>query len=204
MCEVINNAILCSCAITGAVVAVLGLSTWRAQLRGQAEYELARRVLVAVLKYREAIRSARSPFSTVDIDAVDPHRQMPEVEQQQRARRRNYEERWNRVTAARAVLAAELFEVEAVWGGQVLEPFRALWDVERELYYAFLQQLDLDDPSSGEKASAEERKLIRHTIFRGAKDDPIEPRLEKAIEAIKTKFTPHLRPSRLPSLTVRR
>ncbi len=52
---------LSGAAITGAVVAVKGLGTWQRQLKGQSEYELSRRILVALFKYRDAITGVRHP-----------------------------------------------------------------------------------------------------------------------------------------------
>ena len=42
-------------AIGGLVIAVMGLSTWRRQLRGQDEYQLARRLIGALCKVRESL-----------------------------------------------------------------------------------------------------------------------------------------------------
>ncbi len=53
--SVVKDIVLSGAAITGAVVAVKGLGTWQRQLKGQSEYELSRRILVTVFKYRDAI-----------------------------------------------------------------------------------------------------------------------------------------------------
>jgi len=42
--------------------ALLGLRTWRHQLKGNAEYELARRYLRGVYRVRDAIRLIRAPL----------------------------------------------------------------------------------------------------------------------------------------------
>lgn len=43
-------------AIIAAGAAVLGVSTWRKQLRGQADYQLAEEMLIAVYKYQELLQ----------------------------------------------------------------------------------------------------------------------------------------------------
>ncbi|OQY20711.1 MAG: hypothetical protein B6I35_10155, partial [Anaerolineaceae bacterium 4572_32.2] len=49
-------------ALVAATVAIMGLRTWRKQLRGKTEYELARRLLRSVYRVRDAIRIVRNPF----------------------------------------------------------------------------------------------------------------------------------------------
>lgn len=49
-------------ALAAAAVAGLGLATWREQLKGRTEYDLARRMLKKTYRLREAVRAARSPL----------------------------------------------------------------------------------------------------------------------------------------------
>ncbi|MCD4813731.1 hypothetical protein K8S19_08585 [bacterium] len=50
--------------LTGAAIAVAitGLNTWKRQLKGKFEYDLCRRILVTLFKYRDAIDGVRHPF----------------------------------------------------------------------------------------------------------------------------------------------
>jgi hypothetical protein len=183
-------------AMTGAVVAILGLSTWRAQLHGQVRYRLARRVLTATFAYRDTVRSARFPGSILDVETVDPDGRMPYQERLRHAQQRDYKERWDRISRARSVIEAALIEAEAVWGKSCRAPFEALWGLENKLYGAFLEQIDLSDPNNNETASREEREQIRRTIYRHTKNDPIDPRLDQAINAVEERFAPYLRSHR--------
>jgi type IV secretory pathway VirB2 component (pilin) len=49
-------------AATAAVIGVLGLRTWKAQLKGKTEYETARSLLRCVYRVRDAMRVVRNPF----------------------------------------------------------------------------------------------------------------------------------------------
>ena len=53
-------------ATTGACiasfVAIKGLRTWQRQLKGNSEYDLARKLLVSAYKLRDAIEGFRAPF----------------------------------------------------------------------------------------------------------------------------------------------
>ncbi len=48
--------------IIGSYVALVGLSTWKKQIKGRTEYDLAKSALRTVYKAREAILFARNPF----------------------------------------------------------------------------------------------------------------------------------------------
>ncbi|HEV7671086.1 MAG TPA: hypothetical protein VGS22_21420 [Thermoanaerobaculia bacterium] len=56
------NAIAAIAAASAAVVAVIGLNSWRQQLRANADFEAARRSLLATLKVRDTILAFRNPM----------------------------------------------------------------------------------------------------------------------------------------------
>src|SRR5260221_5644218 len=64
-------------AVIGSYVALMGLSTWKRQLKGHTDHELARRILVSLYKYRDAINGVRHPMMTNN-EFSDP----PESERQ--------------------------------------------------------------------------------------------------------------------------
>ena len=56
-----RDALTALAAVGAVVIGGLGLSTWRRQLKGHAEYELARRVLRALYTARDNLFHVRSP-----------------------------------------------------------------------------------------------------------------------------------------------
>ncbi len=58
----IKDIVLICTVIVAAYVGLKGLSTWRSQVHGQTEYDLAKRILRATYKAREAIHGVRNPF----------------------------------------------------------------------------------------------------------------------------------------------
>lgn len=50
-------------ALTVAIVAILGLRTWRKELTGQAKFDLARNVMFLGFKMKANFKSARNPFT---------------------------------------------------------------------------------------------------------------------------------------------
>ena len=57
----LKDILLGGAAITGAFIANKGLTTWKRQHKGNSEYELSRRILVTLYKYRDAIDGVRHP-----------------------------------------------------------------------------------------------------------------------------------------------
>src|SRR5262245_66005117 len=59
---VLKDALLGLAAATTAVVAVLGLKNWGRELRGRATFEIARSLVKATYKLRDALTVSRSPL----------------------------------------------------------------------------------------------------------------------------------------------
>jgi hypothetical protein len=57
----IKDVLTAIAAVGAASIGLLGLATWRKQLKGRTEYELARRLLVAVYRIRNAVSYLRNP-----------------------------------------------------------------------------------------------------------------------------------------------
>jgi hypothetical protein len=60
--ESFQNGILTAVAIGGVLIAWSGLSTWKKQLHGVHEFDLARRILLSVYKIEDGVKNVRSPF----------------------------------------------------------------------------------------------------------------------------------------------
>src|SRR5215212_10812739 len=60
----IKDLVTVFATVIGGGIAIYGLVAWKRQLRGRTEYELARRVLRAVYKVRDAIQGVRNPLQS--------------------------------------------------------------------------------------------------------------------------------------------
>ena len=58
----IKDVLLGLAAATTAVVAVIGLKNWSRELKGKAEFEIARNMIRATYKLRNELQICRSPF----------------------------------------------------------------------------------------------------------------------------------------------
>jgi hypothetical protein len=89
--------------VTATIIAYAGLQTWKKQLRANAEYDLARRALIAVYKVRDAVNNCRI--------FIDPREHIEEAKKQHNLQ-------IAKVDDSTSSLAVELLEAEAVWGDE--------------------------------------------------------------------------------------
>ena len=173
--ERIANMVLASSAVIGAVsalagaiIAGIGLRTWRRELLGRVEYDLARRLLKGVFELRNAIRQVRSVWATEGTDA-----------------------RCERVDRKRGELDASLLEAEVLWGGRLQQAKRQLkecLDILGEKmalrYEAHEQGLQLTD--------AEKKEMTAILCGHGRKDDQFGQKVDAAVRAFEDVLRPHL------------
>lgn len=193
--ELIRNVITALAAGTGATVAVVGLRTWRKQLRGKTEYELARRLLRAALKVRDELAYVRGPFisageiaAAVEESGTDVD--MPSEEAGEIARAR----RWKYLTDALSDFELEALEAEVIWGGEITTQLSALRECVRRLRgasweYGFLQ-------NSGSPFKKDERQRLvelRRVVFGSSgESDGFAAEVQEAISGIEAHLRPHL------------
>jgi hypothetical protein len=148
-----KDLILSGAAITGAVVAIKGLGTWQRQLKGQSEFELSRRMLVSLFKYRDAIDGVRNPFiwahempTPSDAEAKGMSYEQIRFYGVSKA----YQARWDKVHLERTGLYADLLHAEAMWGSESRNLFKVLYDLEHELLTRIRHHIVLINPDTPE------------------------------------------------------
>ncbi|MBZ0097807.1 MAG: hypothetical protein K8F30_01905 [Taibaiella sp.] len=111
----LSSVVIAAAAIVTARTAINGLNTWRHQLAGKVEYELAKQHLTGVYRYRDAVRMARieyfqsSPQYTANMNSDE--RDKAEHE----ARVKTFRERQNVISKEKELLYPLVVEAEALW-----------------------------------------------------------------------------------------
>ncbi|MBC8783640.1 hypothetical protein [Pseudomonas fluorescens] len=116
-------------------IGLAGLVTWRRQLKGTADHDLARRVLVDLYGYRECIKYVRSAHNWVK-DTTLPENEVDGLSSSQIGYRGNlqaYGRRLESIKTKRVILGPALLESEAVWGTELKKLFESLYAFEFEL-----------------------------------------------------------------------
>ncbi|MDO8742462.1 MAG: hypothetical protein Q7J45_02895 [bacterium] len=178
-------------AVIVAVAAVLGINTWRKQMRGQTEYELARRYLRSVYKVRDAIKSTRNPFIPVG-EMVDSLKKQgseeDDLNDNRKMNRAVYSNRWSKVVEAISDLSVELTEAEVVWGKEAVKLTKEIRDCTSKLMLNIKWFLDDKRQFSVEKLTE-----IDDVIYDRGEGDKFNEVLDKAVEAIEKYLENHLR-----------
>jgi hypothetical protein len=84
-------------ALSGIVIAFVGLKTWRRQLKGTHDFELAKRLMLDAYNLEESIKQFRNPFIIGNNE------------------RDEYDRRWKEVVSFANELRASLTEAQIIW-----------------------------------------------------------------------------------------
>ncbi|MBI2063871.1 MAG: hypothetical protein HYT65_02670 [Candidatus Yanofskybacteria bacterium] len=185
--QVLKDLVTMIAAITASVVAVLGLSAWKKQLKGKTYYELARRYLGAVYKARDAIRYVRAPFIASG-EIITALKESGYDESDYADRKKSdqavYSRRWKKLTETLSVLELEQIDAEVSWGKEVAtiaEDFNKCW---RKLYSRLNWFL-----RGGEGMKPEDIDII----YDMGEDDEFNKEIKKAVEQIEVYLKKHLK-----------
>ena len=196
----LKDIVIAIAAAVGAWIAYQGLNTWNRQLKGSAEYELARRLLKCTYKLRDALKGVRHPAmwaAEMPSPPAEDAKSMKWDERHYYGLSRAYEMRWQKVADIRTELQAEALEAETLWGQDVHQQFKQLYDLQVELLMAVRNYLSVSDPSElpeTKKALQEIRRKQRNILYDHLTDeDEFTRDINSAISSIETYLKPHLR-----------
>jgi len=199
--DIFKDIVLACAATTGAYVAFKGLSTWKQQLTGQTEYDLARRMLVTLFRYRDSIDQARHPVMWGNEMPSPPDEEAKKMSFEEISfygSSKAYQKRWDKVQTERSALYADLLESEAIWGTELKNLFQITFDLEHELFVQIRHHVELANPKTPDankdailKLKKKKRDIMYSSL--GEEDDEFKVELLAAIEAIEKYLKPHLR-----------
>lgn len=187
----------------GLWIAYQGLSTWKKQLFGNTEYELSRRIIVSLLKYKSAIDAFRVPaIYSYEIPELPDGTKYEDNAYAEHYRMNGiYQARWDRISAAGIDLQANIFEGETIWGEEFRRLFDGLKKLENELFKAVRDHIRLSNPEVCEdtkeiiKARLLFQDEFRNPIsacFDNDEEDKFDMDLLKQIKLIKDFLKPKL------------
>jgi hypothetical protein len=119
-----------------AVAAFIGLFAWRRQLSGTANYDLTRRILLDVYKFRDSLQAIRVSI-LFDYEFAERPGRNPGIPDRAADYRYLYEKRLERLAEASRSLETSLREAEVLWGPQILAlPRDQLDSIATQLQFA--------------------------------------------------------------------
>jgi hypothetical protein len=208
----VTNVLLGIAVVVTGIVAVIGLRSWRRELEGKAKFEVARDLIRATYRLREAIQRCRLP--TVGASELPKGYEGDLVidktkEEDSQAWGHVLSNRWISVQKAMQELESHALEAEALWGQPVRATTDQMLHCTMELFiaiWAFTSNVAgiKHKASSGEqmqlyKSPEETRRAVFGYLDNpfGSPDDdnPLSKKIARAIRAIEDQVLPHLRRS---------
>lgn len=98
------------------IIGMLGLSTWRRQLRGTSEYELAKKAIFKAYEIQQALQTVRNPMLHLSKEEVEAGRRLEEEQ-------RIYNERMTQLYEKWAELQTIRLETKVVWSDDAHNSF---------------------------------------------------------------------------------
>jgi hypothetical protein len=186
-------------AVTTAIVAYRGLQKWREELRGKADFDVARGLVRATFKLRDEIQSCRVPL----IRAAEfpkgyqtpPANHLTNWRVEAEALAYIYKNRWQSVSTALQEFDAQALEAEALWGADIRDSAQVLRMCAMTLFVSI--ESIIEDKADGGAHFERDREFGRRTranahAAAGATDNPLSNQITAAVAALEAKLRGHL------------
>lgn len=170
-------------ALVAGVAAWRALNTWRAQLRGEARFDTAKRLLTAAHDLAHQFHAARSPLISAGEFPAE-YRNEPNTQQTAAERADAYAHvfnaRWEPVRVSCLGIVGLLPEVRALLPPEVAKYAETLLDPPRELqgameFYVVLQRMDVEGDLKSDQHLQEEWRRVRGLVYASAPKDSVDP-----------------------------
>lgn len=185
-------------ALGTAWMARKGVDAWSRELRGRAQFETARALFRSVLRLRDALQAARSPYILNEefpdaYRAAGPQRDAATVVD---GYAHMFNTRWTPVWAAYSDVEAQALEAEALWGAKArkkAEEVRAVVRLANTAVHAYLDNLRADNAHFND--NPEFARKVRSEAFASHtdEDNALNKQLRDAVKAVEDELQPHLR-----------
>ena len=119
----IKDIILALAAISTATVAIIGVSAWKKELKGKAEYKLAKELLKSVYKVREGFRQVRFPAVYADEypNELTDYQGHLKKENDYEGTKFVYENRLKKLSAVFVKLEKKNLDAQVEWGDEYFD-----------------------------------------------------------------------------------
>lgn len=193
-----KDSLLGVSAVTATIFAYLGLSAWRKELKGKAEYQLAKDVLKSVYKVREAFKHIRNPAIyqyEYPEDMTDHHGHLKR-EYKYEGTAYVYEKRWEIMHDAFKELEEHHLNAQVEWGSKFQDIIVELRSCRVKLQISIQQILERKkNPEFNQAMTKEEKAEETSVLYYGGEDskyDKFTPEVNEAIDKFEKWLRPHV------------
>lgn len=172
------------------IIGILGLSTWRRQLRGTNEYELAKKILLKTYEVQQALQHVRNPMLFLKKEEVESGSAL-EAEQN------IYDKRLQKLYSIWAELQTLRLEAKVVWGEESYNCFNSIKNLIGEMKGAIWMHFWLKGAYAGPGAtidkSPERIKANEKIIYYSSEEDEFSIKINKAVKDVEEIFIKKVR-----------
>lgn len=194
--SVIKDIFIAGAAGTTAFVAYTGLEKWKTELRGKANFDVARELIKSVYKLRDELCYCRSPFVLASEfpEGYKGSLNNPTNEEKGQAWAHVYSKRWESVGSAIQNFDTAVLEAEAIWGATIKVKAQELRKCVRNLQVNI--DTVIDNEYSGNiifKEDPEFAKEVKSSVSdTNSKENELTNKINAAIEGLESEIRPHL------------
>lgn len=179
----------------GVWVAWQGLKTWRRQLKGTSQFDVAKRLMLKVYQIRRDIEYCRSSVRKISIFTHHEDGQpIPEREQLRYSSDREMKGRFKYIIETSSEMDFLLFESEIILGKELRELFQPIEEVCYTLRDSIEEYTEDYNQKDDKFRDAEERNRYRELrqIIYSRKGDAIQAKVDSAVSEIEKFIKPYV------------
>lgn len=190
-----KDIVLMLAAIVTAKIAYKGLQSWSRELKGKADFEIARNLIRSTYKLRDELGYCRSPWISIGEfpKNYEPSKKTPDGEA--KAYSYIYLNRWKPVANTLQEFETQALEAESLWGPEFKPKTDELRQCVRNLQVS-IEAFIRNKANDGENfiADQEFKKTVEFEVMEIKKNEnPLTLRINAAIEAIENEIRPILK-----------
>lgn len=191
--EIVRDWAFPVAAVLTAVTAMRALGTWRREIRGKAEYELARNFLRAVYHVRQGVDTVRNHVRLVSEFPESHDFADDDPEAQYQANLHIYESRIDVLYAALVELETQRLEAHVLWGPKIDELVQPLRDAATSVQPSIEQHLVRIKSGETARSAPEWRKIRADLYGEWDRSDRISKKVDESVRSLESFLKAHLR-----------
>ena len=171
-------------------IGVLGLFTWRRQLRGTSEYEIAKKAILKTYEVQQVLQSVRNPVLYLSREEVEAGRRLEEEQRIYSDRMTSLYEKWAELQTIR-------LEAKVIWGKEAHYSFNELQqrikDVRGAIWLHFWMKGAYAGPGATVDNSPERVRENDKVFYFTSEEDDFSQEITKSTANVEEFFGPRVR-----------
>jgi hypothetical protein len=168
----------------------LGLFTWRRQLRGTSEYEIAKKAILKTYEVQQALQSVRNPMLYLGKEEVEAGRRLEEEQ-------RIYSERMTYLNEKWAELQTIRLETKVIWGKEAQDSFNEIQQRIGNLRGAMWLHFWMKGANAGPEATVDDSpERVRENdkiVYFTSEEDEFSQKIAESTANVEKFFGPKVR-----------